>query len=75
MIHELVDEEAIPVLKARQHAGAFHAHRLVEEHDDQHGDGDGDKDVANPQVDAVGDAIRRELGRRQGWLDYRGRRG
>ena len=52
VVDELVDEEAVVVLQARQHAGAFHAHRLVEEHDDEDGHGRRDDNVADPEEEA-----------------------
>jgi len=53
-IGELVDEEAILILQAREHAGAFHADGLVEEQDDEERHGDGDEDVARPGAPAGG---------------------
>jgi len=53
-IGELVDEEAILILQAREHAGAFDADGLVEEEDDEERDGDGDEDVAGPGAPAGG---------------------
>ena len=52
-VGELVDEEAVLVLEHGEHAGAFYADGLVEEEDDEHGDGDGDEEVAGPGAPAV----------------------
>ena len=51
MVDELVDEEPVAVFEARQHAGAFNAHRLVEKRDDEdRGDG-GNEEIAQPEDD------------------------
>ena len=42
-IHELVDEDALLVLEAGHHAGAFHLHRLVEKDNNERGDSEGDQ--------------------------------
>src|ERR1035438_6323843 len=62
MINELVDKKAVGVLKPRQHAGAFHAHRLVEEDDDQHRGRGGNKQIARPEADAAVSGLRRGRG-------------
>ena len=53
-VGELVDEEAILILQAGEHAGAFDADGLVEEKDDEDGDGEGDEDVAGEGAPAGG---------------------
>jgi hypothetical protein len=53
-VGELVDEEAILILEAREHAGTFHADGLVEEQDDEDGDSEGNEDVAGEGAPAVG---------------------
>ncbi len=59
VIDKLVDEEAVAVFQARQHAGAFHADRLVEKRNDQDGCGGGDEQIAQPKHNARGLARRR----------------
>ncbi len=79
-IGELVDEEAVLILQAREHAGAFDADRLVEEEDDEERDGDGDEHVARPGAPAGGLGVRRgregcagaELGRGYGGVGWWG---
>ena len=53
-IGKLVDEEAILILQAGEHAGALDADWLVEEEDDEDRDGDGGEDVARPGAPAGG---------------------
>ena len=48
---EFVDEEAVLVAQAGLHAGAFDAHRLIEDGDDDQGGEDGDADVADPYAE------------------------
>ena len=53
-VGEFVDEEAVLIFEAREHAGAFNADRLIEKQDDEEGDGDGDEHVAGPGTPARG---------------------
>jgi hypothetical protein len=53
-VGELVDEETILILEHGKHAGAFYADWLVEEEDDEHGNSDGDDQVARPGTPAGG---------------------
>ena len=53
-VGELVDEEAVLILEAGEHAGAFDADGLIEKEDDEERDGDGDEDVAGPGAPAGG---------------------
>ena len=64
-IDEFVDEEAVAILKARQHAGAFYADGLVEEGDDQDGGRSGNQQIAHPKNHARAFAGRRD----KIWLD------
>jgi len=59
VIDEFVDEEAIAVLKTRQHAGAFYADGLIEEGDDQDGGRGGNQQIAHPKAHARSLAGRR----------------
>jgi len=54
VVGELINEEAVFILELGEHAGAFDAHRLIEEGDDEGGDQDGDDDVAKPGVYGCG---------------------
>ena len=52
-VRHLVDEQPVLVLEHRQHARAFHAHRLVEKDDDERRDRNRDHQVAQPRVHAA----------------------
>src|ERR1700728_467531 len=54
MIDELVDEEPVAVFEARQHAGAFDAHWLIEKKNDERRSHGGDDEIANPKQDSGG---------------------
>jgi hypothetical protein len=69
-IGELVDEEAVLILQAGEHTGAFDAHGLVEEEDDEERDGDGDEDVARPGAPAGGSDDGRRRGPGWGFLGF-----
>ncbi|MCU1285643.1 MAG: hypothetical protein JWO13_1993, partial [Acidobacteriales bacterium] len=47
-VDELVDEDAFLIFKSRQHAGAFHFHRLVEKDDEEDRDAERDDEVTDP---------------------------
>jgi hypothetical protein len=49
-INELVDEDALLVLKTRKHAGAFDFHGLIEEYDDEARDDERDEQITYPRV-------------------------
>ena len=52
VIDEFVDEEAVAVFEARQHAGAFYAHRLIEKKNNEGCSHGRDDKIANPKQDA-----------------------
>ena len=53
VVDKFVDEEPVAVFQPRQHAGAFHAHRLVKKGDDQHRGGCGNEQIAKPEADGI----------------------
>jgi hypothetical protein len=50
-VDKFVDENALLVGQERRHAGAFHLHRLIKEHDDDESETNGDEEVAGPDLD------------------------
>src|ERR1700733_4308493 len=48
VIDEFVDKDAVLIMQARQHAGAFDTHRLVEKGDDEECHSERDENVARP---------------------------
>src|ERR1700722_8322632 len=59
VVNELVDEEPVMILEPREHAGAFNAHRLVEEEDDENRNARGDQQIAKPKTEAQARALLR----------------
>jgi len=58
-IHKLVDEDALLIGKERGHAGALDFNRLIEEHDDDQGEPDSNKQVASPNTNFVTEDLMR----------------
>jgi len=52
VVDKFVDKEAIAVFKAREHAGAFNTHGLVEKRNDKDGSEGRDEQVAEPENNA-----------------------
>jgi hypothetical protein len=76
-VDKFVDEDAFLVGKQRRHAGAFHLYGLIEEHDDDQRQADGDEQVTGPHADFVAEKVMGVGlgGRRVLWRRRRGQRG
>src|ERR1700688_3054191 len=49
VVEEFIDKQAVLVSQARQHAGAFHPHWLIEKSDDEEGDRERKEHIATPE--------------------------
>src|SRR5271170_5111881 len=52
-IDKLVDKNPFLVGQKRSHAGAFDFYWLIQEHDDDEGQADGDQKIARPNTDFI----------------------
>jgi hypothetical protein len=52
-IDKLIDENALLVGKQGSHAGTFDFYRLIEEHNDDEREADGDQQIARPNTDFI----------------------
>jgi len=52
-VDKLVDKNAFLVGKKRSHTGAFDFYRLIQKHDDDEGQADGDEKIARPNTDFI----------------------